>query len=88
MDAKIIIIIMFVGMVFVLFQGLYHMLKASHDTPENRGKLVKSLTWRIGIWVVLLAFIVLAKEVGWLNPSESMNPKKLHQEMQERDVKN
>jgi len=87
MDAKIIIIIMFIGMVFVLFQGLYHMLKASRDTPENRGKLVKSLTWRVGIWIVLFAFIILAKEIGWLNPSESMNPKKLHQEMQDRDEK-
>lgn len=84
MGAEKIIIIMFVGMVIVLFQGLYHMLKASRDTPENRGKLVKSLTWRIGIWVVLFAFIVLAKEIGWLKPSESMNPKNLHKEMQER----
>ena len=88
MDAKIIIIIMFIGMVFVLFQGLFHMLKASRDTPENRGKLVKSLTWRIGIWIILFIFIVLAKEIGWLNPSESMNPKKFHQEMQERDSRN
>ena len=84
MGAEKIIIIMFVGMVIVLFQGLYHMLKASRDTPENRGKLVKSLTWRIGIWIVLFAFIVLAKEIGWLKPSESMNPKNLHKEMQER----
>lgn len=87
MDAKIIIIIMFIAMVFVLFQGLFHMLKASRDDPESRGKLAKSLTWRISIWVVLLAFIVLAKEVGWLKVSESMNPKKFHQEIKERDAK-
>lgn len=88
MDAKIIIIIMFIGMVFVLFQGLFHMLKASRDDIENRGKLVKSLTWRIGIWIILFIFIVLAKEVGWLKPSESLNPKNQHEQMQKRDARN
>lgn len=88
MDAKIIIIILFIGMVFVLFQGLYHMLKAPRNDIEGRGKLVKSLTWRIGIWIILFAFIVLAKEIGWLNPSESMNPKNFHEEMQKRDIQN
>lgn len=84
MTAKTVIVAMFIIMVIVLFQGLYHMLKASHDTPENRGKLVKSLTWRIGIWVVLFAFIFVAKEAGWLQPSESLNPKNLHQEIESR----
>jgi len=80
MTIKIIIIVLFILMV----QGLYHMLKSTHDTPENRGKVVKSLTWRIGLWIVLFAFIVLSKQVGWLDPSESMNPKNLHEEMKAR----
>jgi len=84
MTIKIIIIALFILMVIVLFQGLYHMLKSSHDNPENRGKVVKSLTWRIGLWVLLFAFIVVSKQAGWLEPSESMNPKNLHEEMKAR----
>lgn len=84
MTINLIIIILFVAMVVVLFQGLYHMLKSSRDTPENRGKVARSLTWRIGIWVVLFVFIIGAKEMGWLEPSESVNPYKFQQEVQQR----
>ncbi len=84
-SVKTIIIVLFILMVIVLFQGLYHMLKADHNDPKNKGKVVKSLTWRIGLWVVLFAFIVVAKQAGWLEPSESMNPKKFHEEMKARD---
>ncbi len=60
------------------------MLKSSHDSLENRGKVAKSLTWRISIWVVLFLLIIVSKEIGWLDPSESMNPKKFHEEMNQR----
>ena len=80
MTLHYLIIGLFILMVLVLFQGLYHMLKTSRDEPENRGKVVKALTWRIGLWVVLFAFIVISKQQGWLEPSESVNPKNYYEE--------
>ena len=82
---NIVIIIVFLLMVFVLFQGLYHMLKTPKNGVENQKKLVRSLTWRIGIWIVLFAFILLSKEMGWLNPSESLNPTNFQKEVDQRD---
>ncbi len=82
---NIVIIIIFLLMVFVLFQGLYHMLKTPKNGVENQKKLVRSLTWRIGIWIVLFAFILLSKEMGWLNPSESLNPTNFQKEVDQRD---
>lgn len=85
MSITTVIIILFLIMIFVLFQGLYHMLKSPRNNIENQKKLARSLTWRIGIWVVLFAFIILSKEMGWLNPSNSMNPSNFQKEVDQRD---
>ena len=82
---NIIIILIFILMVFVLFQGLYHMLKSPRNNVENQKKLVHSLTWRIGIWIFLFALIILSKEMGWITPSESINPKNLQKEVEQRN---
>jgi len=85
MSINTIIVIAFILMVLVLFQGLYHMLKAPRKDGENQKRLVKSLTWRIGIWVVLFAFIVVTKKFGWLQPSNSMHPVNFQKEVDARD---
>jgi len=82
---NIVIIIIFLAMVFVLFQGLYHMLKSPRDNIDNQKKLVRSLTWRIGIWIFLFAFILVSKQMGWLDPSESMNPVNFQKEVDARE---
>lgn len=86
MSINTIIIILFIIMVVVLFQGLYHMLKAPRNNAENQKKLVKSLTWRISIWVVLFIFIIATKKLGWLEPSNSMNPTNFQKEVDQREV--
>ena len=82
---NIIIIVIFLIMVFVLFQGLFHMLKAPKQGVNNQKNLVRSLTWRVGIWVVLFASIILSKEMGWLDPSESLNPSNFQKEVDQRE---
>lgn len=80
---KFVIIGMFIAMVVSLAIGLFHLLK----TPDERDKgdrVVKALTWRIGIWVVLFAFIFLSMKMGWIEPSNSVHPVKYNQEQQER----
>jgi membrane protease YdiL (CAAX protease family) len=85
MSINTIIVIAFILMVLVLFQGLYHMLKAPKQGGENQKKLVRSLTWRIGIWVALFIFIVVTKKLNWLEPSNSMHPVNFQKEVDARD---
>ena len=81
--STIVIVILLVAMVGALGVGLYHLLKAP-DERDKGDKLVKALTWRISIWVVLLGFIVLALKMGWIEPSNSVHPAKFNEEQQQR----
>ena len=80
---KIVIIILLIAMIASLVVGLYHLLK-SPDERDSGDKLVKALTWRIGIWVVLFGFIVVSIKLGWITPSNSIHPIKFNQEQQNR----
>lgn len=81
--SKFVIIFLLLAMIASLGVGLYHLLK----TPDERDagdKLIKSLTWRIGIWVVLFIFISLSLKMGWIKPSNSVNPFEFNKEQQQR----
>lgn len=85
---NIVIIIVFLLVLFVLFQGLYHMLKSPRngvDDLDNKKKLVRALTWRISLSICLVGFILLSKEMGWIEPSNSMNPSNFQKEVELRD---
>ena len=77
---KLIIIVLMVAMIVALFVALYYML-----TNQGReGKTVKALGWRIGIWVFLLAFIYIGMRMGWIEPTNSINPKNHAAELQDK----
>lgn len=81
--SKIVIVVLLLAMIASLGVGLFHLLK----TPDERDKgdqLFKSLTWRIGIWVVLFLFILLSMKLGWIKPSNSVNPQKFNEQQQQR----
>ena len=85
---KIVIVVLLLAMIGSLAMGLFHLLK-THDQRQSGNQVVKSLTWRIGIWVVLFGFIVLSMQMGWIKPSNSVNPKNYNEAQQERlDKKN
>lgn len=68
MLVKIVILLLILAMLVSLFSGLYFLVK-----DQGRGtRTLKALTWRVSIWVVLLAFMVLAVYAGWLKPSNSL----------------
>lgn len=68
MLVKIIILALILAMLVSLFSGLYFLVK-----DQGRGtRTLKALTWRVSIWVVLLAFMLLAIYAGWLKPSNSL----------------
>lgn len=70
-------------MVVSLGVGLFHLLKTP-DQNDKGDKVVKALTWRIGIWVVLFVFIFLSMKLGWIKPSNSVNPVKFNEAQQQR----
>ena len=80
---KVVIIILLLAMIASLGVGLFHLLKTP-DERDSGDKLVKSLTWRIGIWVVLFVFILLSVKMGWIKPSNSVHPVKFNEAQQER----
>ena len=85
--SKVVIIVLLLAMVASLGAGLYYLLRtpSEGDTGEQ---LYKSLRLRIGIWVVLLGFIVLSIQMGWIKPSNSIHPAQFNQEQKERIDRN
>lgn len=81
--STIVIVILLLAMMASLGVGLYHLLKTP-DERDKGGQVVKALTWRIGIWVVLFGFIVLSMKMGWIKPSNSVHPQKFNEAQQER----
>ena len=81
--SKIVIIVLLLAMIASLGVGLFHLLKTP-DERDKGDKVVKSLTWRIGIWVVLFLFILLSMKMGWIRPSNSVHPQKFNEEQQQR----
>ena len=80
---KIVIIILLIAMIVSLGIGLYHLLKTP-DERDSGDKLVKALTWRIGIWIVLFGFIFLAVKMEWIIPSNSVHPVNFNKEQSQR----
>ena len=80
---KVVIIIFMVAMIISLAVGLYYLLKTP-DERDQGDKLVKALTWRISIWVILFGFIFLSIKLGWIVPSNSVHPLNFNQEQSKR----
>jgi len=81
--SKLVIIILLLAMIASLGIGLFHLLKTPDETDKG-DKVVKALTWRIGIWAVLFIFILAGVKLGWIEPSNSVHPAKFNQEQQKR----
>lgn len=71
MVTKIIIVVMVLAMIGMLGRGLYFMMTDRGKTDRT----LNALKWRVGIWVVLLVFILAGMKLGFINPSNSIAPK-------------
>ena len=65
MAFKYLIILMLVLIVGSLGKALYHL---SARTPTDSRKMVKALTWRIGLSVGLFVLLMVAYYSGWITP--------------------
>ena len=64
MPVKIVIIGFLVVILYNLGSGLYYMMV---DKGES-DRMVKALTWRIGLTIALIVFIGIGIWTGWIQP--------------------
>jgi hypothetical protein len=66
---KYLIILMLVLIIGSLGKALYHLSSSKpQDEKNNSRKMVRALTWRIGLSVALFVLLVLAYYRGWFFP--------------------
>jgi hypothetical protein len=63
------IVILF--MIFILYSlgsALFYLVREKRGSKKDSQRVVKSLTWRIGLSLVLFILILLAFAMGWIVP--------------------
>lgn len=60
---KLVVVVVLLVIFYCLLSALYYLLY--RKDPLH---MVKALTWRIGLSVLLFAFLFLAYELGWIHP--------------------
>lgn len=61
---KLIIIVLFLGILFSLGKGLFHLV----SDKSQSSKTVKALSWRIGLSIALFAFLMIMIGLGVIKP--------------------
>ena len=80
---KIVIGVLLIAMIVSLGIGLFHLVKTP-DERDKGDKVIKALTWRISISVILFAFLGLSIKMGWIVPSNSVHPENFNNEQNQR----
>ena len=62
---KILVVIMLALILISLGKALFHLTRT---TPDDGGKMVKALAWRIGLSVALFVLLIVAYYNGWIEP--------------------
>ena len=66
---KLIIILVLIVILGSLASAWYFMIK---DKSGDSDRMLKALTWRIGLSVGLFMFLMLSYYVGWLKPNTNL----------------
>ena len=64
MSIKFIILFAFFIIVYSLGSALYYLLK----DPSGSHRLIKALTVRVSLSILLLIFLIISFKIGWLSP--------------------
>ncbi|WP_405232821.1 twin transmembrane helix small protein [Lentisalinibacter salinarum] len=62
---KLLVILILGGIIASLGSGLFYLV----SDKDGSGRLVKALTWRIGLSVALFIFLIVAGLNGWISPN-------------------
>jgi hypothetical protein len=65
MEFKYLVIVMLALIVISLGKALFHL---SSDKKDDGAKMVKALSWRIGLSVALFVLLIVAYYQGWIDP--------------------
>ena len=65
MEFKYLIVVVLVLIIASLGKALYHL---SSSRPEDSRKMLRALTWRIGLSVGLFVLLMVAYYQGWISP--------------------
>jgi hypothetical protein len=63
---KVIIVILLVSIFFALGSALYYLMRDQGGSD----RIVKALTWRIGLSLLLFVLILAAYAMGWITPNQ------------------
>jgi len=61
---KIVVIALLLTVIFSLGSALYHFSKKGGDSD----KMLKSLTWRIGLSIGIFILLLIGQAMGWITP--------------------
>lgn len=61
---KAIVILLLVFVFFSLGSALYFLIRDS----DNSDRIVKALTWRIGLSLLIFVILIIAFALGWIQP--------------------
>ncbi|EKE01736.1 MAG: hypothetical protein ACD_21C00066G0005 [uncultured bacterium] len=62
---KLIIIALFLFIFYSLGRALYFLVR----DPEQSTRVVRALSWRIGLSIALFVFLMIAFALGWVTPN-------------------
>ena len=65
---KIIIVLVFIGIVASLGSGLFYLV---NDKGDSR-RTLRALTWRIGLSIGLFIFLMVGYYFGWFQPNSRL----------------
>jgi TRAP-type C4-dicarboxylate transport system permease large subunit len=67
MTFKFIVVGLLLAVVIALFSGLYALMKGGREGQDEaaRARMARSLTWRIGLSIVLFLILLVALRFGW-----------------------
>ncbi|HEX4044608.1 MAG TPA: twin transmembrane helix small protein [Gammaproteobacteria bacterium] len=65
---KGIVILLFLFILFALGSALYFLV----NDKGNSDRIVKALTWRIGLSILLFVLLFIAFALGWITPHSIM----------------
>jgi TRAP-type C4-dicarboxylate transport system permease large subunit len=65
MVIKIIVLVLLLFILYALGSGVYFLI---HDGEKRSKNMVKALSWRIGLSLVVFVFLIIAFFMGWITP--------------------
>lgn len=64
---RLLVVVAFFGIILALGSALLELLRKPNDRSNRKG-MANSLTWRIGLSIALFLFVLLAYQLGWIEP--------------------